>query len=95
MIAFGGKRENGALKENSDCMPLLGTVADEVAMLPGGWEDRRERNVKKTVATKKKPAMRILGGLMMLRKSSSAEAGTYSALRLEKGVLDRIRRRNS
>jgi hypothetical protein len=67
MIAFGGKRENGALKENSDCIPDLGTAGADVALLLWECEDRSEMNVRKTTATNERPAMRILGGLMMLR----------------------------
>lgn len=95
MIAFGGKRENGALKANSDCMPVRDAACEEVATFRGGCEDRRERNVAKTVATKKRPAMRILGGLMMLESLRNAAAGPYSALRLEEKIMDRIRRREA
>lgn len=61
MIAFGGKREKGARKEKNACMPVFG--ADVVFVIVRGWcEDRRERNVKKTVVTKKATAMTTLGG---------------------------------
>lgn len=57
-------------------MPDLGTAAAAVALLRCECEDRRETNVSKTRATKEKPAMRILGGLMMLRSLRDVVART-------------------
>lgn len=64
MIAFGGKRENGARKEKNACMPVFGAgVAVDIVCFE--WEDRKERNVRKTAVTRKATAMRTLGGRMM------------------------------
>ena len=65
MMAFGGKREKGARNEKNDRMPAFGAAGAEVVIVRGGCEDRKERNVKKTVVTKKATAMMILGGRMM------------------------------
>lgn len=35
MIAFGGKRENGARKEKRACMPLFGGVVEELTIVSG------------------------------------------------------------
>ena len=64
MIAFGGKREKGAWNEKKDFMPVFDAGVVVVAVWRG-CEDRKEREVKKTVVTKKATAMRILGGRMM------------------------------
>jgi microcompartment protein CcmK/EutM len=64
MIALGGKREKGALKKKA-CMPVFGAGVEEVVIVCGGCEERNERNVKKTVVTKKAAAMITLGGRMM------------------------------
>jgi hypothetical protein len=66
MIAFGGKRENGALKEKNAWMPLFCGFVEAAVIVCGGWEDLRDRYVKKTVVTKNTPAMMTLGGRMML-----------------------------
>lgn len=64
IIAFGGKREKGARKVKKASMPVFGAGV-VVVIVCGGWEDRKERNVKKTVVTKKATAMTTLGGRMM------------------------------
>ena len=64
IIALGGKREKGARKEKKASMPVFGAGV-VVVIVCGGWEDRKERNVKKTVVTKKATAMTTLGGRMM------------------------------
>lgn len=67
MIAFGGKREKGTRKEKKDIKPAFG-AGDVVVIECGGWEDRRERNVKRTVVAKKATTMTTLGGRMMRRR---------------------------
>jgi hypothetical protein len=67
MTAFGGKREKGVWKEKKPCMPVCG---GSVVVLVCCWcEDRIERNVRKTVVTKKTTAMRILGGRILYAES--------------------------
>jgi hypothetical protein len=63
-------------------MPVFGAAGEEVVIVCGGCEDRKERNVKKTVVTKKATAMIILGGRMMVEVSKIPQK-TRSALQLQ------------
>lgn len=61
-MAFGGKRENGARK--IELKPELG-AAGEVDVVRGEWEGNKEKNVKKTTATKKEKARSVRGSRMV------------------------------
>jgi hypothetical protein len=85
-------------------MPVFGAVGAAVVMVWGGWEDRRERNVKNTVVTKKATAMMILGGRMVWRRyrkcrsrhlisSAAAKRNDGSHPTLEVGVISGKRMR--
>ena len=55
----------GARKEKNACRLVVGAAVVFVIVC-GGCEDRRERNVRKPVVTKKATAMTTLGGRMVV-----------------------------
>lgn len=82
MIAFGGNRENGA---RNDANIFLGATEDEVRIVRGGWEDRRERKVRNTAVTKKETAITTLGGRMVCI-SPATVAGDLLAVQLRHAI---------
>jgi hypothetical protein len=68
MIALGGKREKGAVKEKSELKPLF-FAEGEVVTVRDECEDRRERNVRNTAAMKNETAITTRGSRMMSMNS--------------------------
>lgn len=71
MIAFGGKRENGARKVKNESRPLFGVEPEFVAVLRDECDDRREKNVRNTAAIKNETAITARGSRMVDMASRS------------------------
>lgn len=81
-MAFGGKREKGARKEKNDCRRVL-CAGDATVAFFGGWEDRRERNVRNRTVMKKATIMTARGDRMMSTMAGSQLSQDRSALQLQ------------
>jgi len=89
MAAFGGKSENGAVKEKSDRNgDLRGCVTGEIAGVPGARTALIARQKRKREAAKKRDSIAIRGGRIATGVSSlRCRVESYSVLFTETVVL--------